>query len=355
MNIDEKYMRRCLQLASKGRGYVSPNPMVGAVIVHDGKIIGEGYHRKYGEPHAEVNAVNSVKRKDLLTESVMYVSLEPCSHYGKTPPCAKLIIDMQIPKVVIAVTDPFPQVDGGGIKMLVDAGVEVVIGVLEQESKELNKEFFSRQVRQRPYIYLKWAQSRDGFIDKIRQDDEPRIPTPISNSFTKMLVHKKRAEMSAIMIGTNTALNDNPSLTTRLWYGKNPVRVVLDRNLKIPETNNIYDNSAQTLIFTESVDKITEKKNTTLIPVVFDDSLLPNLLSALNNYKIDSLLVEGGRQVLESFIVCGLWDEAFVEIAELYFKQGISAPDINGSVISDETQYGARLIHLRNFENHNFL
>ncbi|MFV0468825.1 MAG: bifunctional diaminohydroxyphosphoribosylaminopyrimidine deaminase/5-amino-6-(5-phosphoribosylamino)uracil reductase RibD [Dysgonomonas sp.] len=346
MNIDEKYMQRCLQLASLGRGYTNPNPMVGAVIVYKDKIIGEGYHRQYGKAHAEVNAINSVRNRNLLKESTIYVSLEPCSHYGKTPPCAKLIVDCRIPRVVIATADPFPQVAGGGIKMLEDAGVEVTIGILEKDAIELNKEFFTRQIKHRPYIYLKWAQSKDGFIDKERKADDQNIPTPISNDFTKMLVHKKRAETAAIMIGTNTAIKDNPSLTNRLWYGKNPLRIILDRQLRIPRSYNVYDNTAPTIIFTELENEARKENNTTLIPIVFDNNLLTNILSELNNFKIDSVLVEGGNQLLNGFIQAGLWDEAFVEIANTEFRIGILAPEIKGHMVSNEIKFDAQLLHL---------
>lgn len=346
MNIDEKYMRRCFQLALLGKGYTDPNPMVGAVIVHEGKIIGEGYHRQYGKAHAEVNAIASVQNKELLKESTIYVSLEPCSHYGKTPPCAKLIIDCRIPQVVIATTDPFPQVAGGGIKMLEDAGVKVAVGILEKEAVELNKEFFTRQIKHRPYIYLKWAQSKDGFIDRVREEGDLNIPTPISNDFTKMLVHKKRAETTAIMVGTNTAINDNPSLTTRLWYGKNPLRIILDRQLRVPCSYNIYDNTAPTIIFTESVEETKTENDTMIIPIDFDNNLLTNILSALNNFKIGSVLIEGGNLLLSGFIQTGLWDEAFVEIANTEFKIGILAPEIKGHIISNENKFNAQLLHL---------
>lgn len=355
MNIDEKYMRRCLQLASYGRGYVSPNPMVGAVIVCDGKIIGEGYHRKYGEPHAEVNAVNSVKDKGLLKKSTMYVSLEPCSHYGKTPPCSLLIINCGIPRVVIATQDPFPQVAGGGFKMLKEAGVEIKIGILEKEARALNKDFFSRQERHRPYVYLKWAQTRDGFIDAKRTEGDGKLPTKISSNFTQMLVHKHRSEITSIMVGTNTAILDNPSLTTRLWYGKNPIRVVLDKTLKIPKQSRIFDSSASTLVFTEAVNSKKEIQNISYIPVCFDDNLLTNILMELNNYKIDSILVEGGSRLLNSFIEQRLWDEAFIEIANTDLKKGVKAPLLDAEIVSDIVQTGARLRCLKNNEIHNFL
>ncbi|GAB6012977.1 bifunctional diaminohydroxyphosphoribosylaminopyrimidine deaminase/5-amino-6-(5-phosphoribosylamino)uracil reductase RibD [Viscerimonas tarda] len=327
--MDERYMQRCLQLAGNGRGYVSPNPMVGAVVVCAGKIIGEGFHREYGKAHAEVNAINSVKDKSLLQNSTIYVSLEPCSHYGKTPPCSQLIIDSKIPRVVVATLDPFHKVSGRGIKMLQDVGIEVVVGVMEQEARELNKAFFVSQTQNRPYIYLKWAQTKDGFIDKLRVAGEKPEPTPISNDFTRMLVHKLRAETPAILIGANTAIVDNPSLTTRYWYGKNPTRIILDRQRRIPPDYRIFDDTVHTLVFTETVDVATQLgKRTQLVPLNFDKNSLKNLLAELNNRKLQSLLVEGGREALQSFINAGLWDEAIIETSGMEFGAGVSAPDI---------------------------
>lgn len=339
MLTDEEYMQRCLQLALNGKGYTSPNPMVGAVVVHEGKIIGEGYHRNYGGAHAEVNAINRVKDKSLLKESVIYVSLEPCSHYGKTPPCAQLIIDSHIPRVVVACLDPYPAVSGRGIKMLEDAGIEVKLGVLEQEAQNLNKDFFLAQTQDRPYIYLKWAQTKDGFIDKKRQEGEVPHPTPISNDFCRMLVHKRRAEVDAIMIGTNTAVNDNPSLTTRYWYGRNPVRVVLDRSGRIPSNYTLFDGKVETVIFTEAnmvrpnVEKLSFEK------INFDEHLLENLFMSLKKRKINSILIEGGHQLLKSLIEKKLWDEAYVEISNKSFGEGVSAPSIDGHV-GDEWIWG---------------
>ncbi|WP_108820976.1 bifunctional diaminohydroxyphosphoribosylaminopyrimidine deaminase/5-amino-6-(5-phosphoribosylamino)uracil reductase RibD [Dysgonomonas sp. Marseille-P4361] len=327
MTIDEKYMSRSLQLALNGKEHASPNPMVGAVVVHNDRIIGEGYHRQYGKAHAEVNAINSVKNKSLLKESTIYVSLEPCSHHGKTPPCSQLIIDHQIPRVVVACLDPYPEVSGRGIKMLESAGIKVTTGVLEKEALELNKEFFTVQLSNRPYIYLKWAQTQDGFIDKIRGEHESPQPTPISNDFSRILVHKKRAEIDAIMIGTNTAVNDNPSLTTRYWYGKNPIRIVIDRHGRIPENYNIFDDKIKTIVFTEnSNDKSTESCQ--FITLSFDDKLLDNVFRILKDQKINSVMVEGGSMLLQSLIDKNLWDEAYVETASIHFIKGVKAPCI---------------------------
>jgi len=347
MNTDEKYIQRCLQLAENGRGCVSPNPMVGAVVVCNGKIIGEGFHREYGKAHAEVNAINNVKDKLLLEESTIYVSLEPCSHFGKTPPCAQLIIDSKIKRVVIATLDPFAKVSGRGVKMLQDAGIDVTVGILEKEAYELNKAFFSAQLRHRPYVYLKWAQTKDGFIDKMRQDGDEAKPTPISNSFTKMLVHKLRSEVASIMIGTNTALNDNPSLTTRNWHGKSPVRIILDRQGRIPGNYHIFDNSVKTIVFTETVNEDVLKGKTLFAPVSFGNELFPDILKKLYSLKIDSVLVEGGRQLLQSFIDQNLWDEAFIEVANKEFGDGVKSPDIKGNTISEEETHNSTLIHLK--------
>lgn len=351
MNIHEKYIERCLQLAELGKGYVSPNPMVGSVIVHNERIIGEGYHRQYGQAHAEVNAINSVKNKALLKESIIYVSLEPCSHYGKTPPCAQLIIDSQIPEVVIATLDPNPLVSGRGVKMLEAAGIKVHIGILESKAEKLNQSFFINQLHKRPYIFLKWAQTSDGFIDKIRKEGEEAKPTPISNSFTQMLVHKKRAEVSAIMVGTNTVIKDNPSLTTRHWYGKNPLRVILDRSGKALSTFKIFDNNADTIVFTELVSEVTTSGRTRFFPIRFDENVLFEIMKKLNELKIESVLIEGGRCLLQSFIDSNLWDEAFIEIADIQFKGGVAAPQINGEIINEEFSHGSKLIHLKRHAN----
>lgn len=344
--IDSIFMERCLQLAKRAKGYVSPNPMVGAVVVHDGKIIGEGYHRKYGEAHAEVNAINSVRDKSLLKHSTLYVSLEPCSHFGKTPPCAKLVIDSEIPKVVVAMLDPYPQVAGRGVKMLQDAGVCVHVGCLEAEAKELNKEFICSQINHRPYVYLKWAQTKDGFIDKLRADDAQKVPTPISNDYTMMLVHKKRAEVDAIMVGTNTALIDNPSLTTRLWAGHSPTRVVLDRSGKIPSDAQLLNGKVKTIIFTERENN--SQNNVSWIHLKFDDNLLMNVLAELNKLNIHSVLVEGGTILLQSLIDQGLWNEAFVEVANKEFGEGVEAPFLPLIAQSELQMKESKQLHFKN-------
>lgn len=341
-------MYRCLQLATKGKGAVSPNPMVGAVVVHNNKIIGEGYHRQYGEAHAEVNAIASVKDKSLLKDSTLYVSLEPCSHYGKTPPCAKLIIDSGIPNVIVGCLDPYPKVSGRGIRMLKEAGVNTTVGILEKECIQLNKEFNCVQQKGKPYIYLKWAQSKDGFIDKIR-DSHKVTPSSISNDFTKILVHKLRSEVDAIMIGTNTAILDNPSLTTRLWYGKSPIRIILDRQLKIDLNHRIFDQSTPTLIFTEK-----DKGNHTLTNVEFiktdfnNNSLFQFLFKTLATRGINSIMIEGGAKLLQSVIDERLWDEAVVEISDNNFREGVEAPNIEGIVLKKTRWRESEQIHFLN-------
>ena len=314
MNIEEKYMHRCLELATSGAGHTEPNPMVGAVVVCDGKIIGEGYHRRCGEAHAEVNAIASVKNEELLSKSTIYVSLEPCSHYGKTPPCSELIIR------------PFPAVSGRGVLMLREAGIEVVTGVLEKEARELNKVFMTVQEKHRPYIRLKWAQSNDGFIDKIRESVEEK-PVVFSTPESQVRVHKMRAESAAILVGTNTALLDNPSLNVRKWSGKNPVRMVLDRILKIPQDFHLMDGSIETLVFTEK--KAENRENLEYINIDFSGNVIQQILDEMMRRKLHSLLVEGGSNLLSQFIDSSMWDEAWIETANFELGEGVAAPRIS--------------------------
>lgn len=319
-------MARCISLARGGAGNVAPNPMVGAVIVHQGRVIGEGYHRKYGEAHAEVNAIASVKDESLLKDSTIYVSLEPCSHYGKTPPCAELIIKKQIPRVVVACLDPFPEVSGRGVRMLREAGVEVVTGVMEKEAWELNREFMTFQQLRRPYVYLKWAQSADGFIDSLRTD--ANVPAVVfSSAETTRRVHRLRAQVAAIMVGTQTALLDNPSLTVRHWAGRSPVRVVLDRSLRIPAHYHLLDGSVKTLVFTAT--EAVDRENVEYIRIDFDRPVLPQVMDELYARKLNSLMVEGGAMLLDSFIQEGLWDEMLVETAPVCLGLGVEAPGLS--------------------------
>ena len=303
---DEKYMRRCIQLAYNGLCNTAPNPMVGAVIVHNEQIIGEGYHVRCGQTHAEVNAIRSVKNPDLLKESTIYVSLEPCAHYGKTPPCADLIIEKQIPRIVIGCQDPFAKVAGKGIQKLRDAGREVIVGVLEEECLQLNRRFITFHTRKRPFITLKWAESADGFIDRLRTEGTPTI---LSSPLTGMLVHKLRTEHAAILIGTDTARLDNPRLNVRHWYGPTPVRITIDRHHRLSQDLNLFDGSQPTLVYV--------KEN------------LSEILKDLYERQLQSLLVEGGRQLLQSFINAGLWDEIIVEETPLILGEGVKAPQLS--------------------------
>lgn len=323
MTTDEKYIRRCIELASNGLCNAAPNPMVGAVIVHNGKIIGEGYHARCGEGHAEVNAIRSVKDESLLKDSTIYVSLEPCSHYGKTPPCADLIISKGIPHVVVGCIDPFSQVSGRGIQKLRDAGIDVTVGVLEEECKNLIRRFVTFNTQKRPYITLKWAESADGFIDSNREEGSPVV---LSTPITSMYVHKQRAEHKAILVGRRTAMLDNPSLTTRNWYGANPLRLVTDRNLTLPSDLKLFDHSTPTIVFT--AEKKENEENLEYITIDFSKDILPQILTVLYERKIQSLMVEGGTTLLQSFIDSGLWDEMFVEHSAKVLGEGVKSPVI---------------------------
>ena len=324
---NKKYINRCLELAKNGLGNVAPNPMVGCVITHNNKIIGEGYHEKYGGVHAEVNAIESVKDKSLLLESTLYVNLEPCSHYGKTPPCSDLIITNNIPKVIIGSKDPFVEVAGKGIEKLQNAGIEVIVDVLKDECLKLNKRFFTFQNKKRPYIILKWAETVDGFFDSIRHKNEDAQINWITDSKTKALVHKWRSEEMAIMVGSNTAVNDNPKLDVREWTGKNPLRILLDSELKTPRDYNIFDDSTPTLIFTSK--KIKSTKNTEFASLNSDKNILNQIIDTLYEKQIQSVLIEGGKTLLEIFIERQLWDEARVLVGNKTFSEGLKAPVLN--------------------------
>ena len=345
MTSELKYMYRCLQLAQNGVSYVAPNPMVGAVVVCNDKIIGEGYHRRYGEAHAEPNAINSVKNKSLLAESTLYVNLEPCSHYGKTPPCADFIIEHKISKVIIGTLDPNPKVSGRGVELMRKAGIEVIVGVLEKECRELNKRFFIFQEQQRPYVLLKWAQTKDGFIDK-KRTDRTEEPLLISNAITKQLTHKMRAENQSILVGANTVLLDNPSLTVRNWSGKSPVRIAIDRQGRIPSDYNLFDRSILTLVFSEKYRE--NEHNLEFIKVVFDEHVLRSLLRILFERNINSVLVEGGASILNSFIEAGLWDEANIEISPVYIGDGVKTPILNKLPVSDKNFDGHKWLFFEN-------
>ena len=344
MSIDEQYMSRCIQLGKLGAGNVAPNPMVGAVLVYDDKIIGEGYHQKYGEGHAEVNCINSVseKNKSLIEKSTIYVSLEPCSHYGKTPPCADLIIGNNIKKVVIGIKDIYKEVAGTGIKKLKDAGIEVTTGVLEKECGDLNKRFFTFHQQQRPYIMLKWAQSAN---DQIGSKNGERIL--ISNEYTNRLVHKWRSEEASILIGTGTAIQDNPSLTTRLWKGENPVRIVIDKELKLSANLNVFSKETNTIIF--NFVKESNEGNLQFIKLK-KEKFLEEMLDVLYKINVQSVLVEGGAKTLQSFIDAGLWDEArVITNEEMVIENGIGAPEMkNFKLINQKRYFNDSISYFRN-------
>ena len=325
----EFYIKRCIELAKKATGKTYPNPLVGAVIVHNGKIIGEGYHQKAGEPHAEINAINSVENPELLPESTIYVSLEPCAHFGKTPPCSLKLKEIGFRKVVIGAMDSHDKVNGKGKKILVDAGIETISGILENDCRELNKRFFTFHEKKRPYLILKWAESQDGYIDKDFK------PTKISNELSSQFVHQIRSEEHAILAGTQTALNDNPSLTTRLIEGRNPVRILIDFELKIPRDFKIYNNEAPTLVFNQEKD--AEEENIKFIKIS-KENFLEELMQKLFENQIQSVLVEGGSRTLQTFINANLWDETIIIKNEnLILENGTKAPKFEGNL--DKKKY----------------
>jgi diaminohydroxyphosphoribosylaminopyrimidine deaminase/5-amino-6-(5-phosphoribosylamino)uracil reductase len=344
MALHEIYMRRCLELAALGAGSVSPNPMVGAVIVHEDKIIGESYHQIYGEAHAEVNAVNMViNRYDNYTElfknSTIYVSLEPCAHYGKTPPCADLIIKHLIPRVVIGCRDPFAEVDGKGIEKLRAASVEVIVGILEDESRWLNRRFFTQVQKHRPYVILKWAQTTNGFFAP--SDGSQHWITGIES---RKLVHQWRSEEDAILVGKNTVLADNPQLNVRYAEGKSPKRVVIDRRLELDKHFNVFDQSVETLVFNEIKTDIDGR--TKYIGLEDFERYVPQyILFQLYLQDIQSVIIEGGAQTLNKFIEAGLWDEARVFTGPTVLNNGIIAPVVSGSIATSCT-VGADLLNI---------
>jgi len=322
-----QFMRRALELAELGRGKVSPNPLVGCVIVHDGLIIGEGYHEEYGLAHAEVNAIRAVENQELLRESTVYVTLEPCAHFGKTPPCANLLADKKVKKVIIATVDSNPLVGGKGIQILKDAGIEVITGVLEQEVRAQNRRFFTQIEKQRPYIILKWAQTADGFV--ARKDFSSKW---ISSARSRQLVHKWRAEEDAIMVGKNTAKYDDPSLSVRDWVGKNPLRIVVDSRLELPSSLKVFDRSVPTVCYNTVKAEIQENLNFVKLNPDFS---IQDILEDLHNRNVQSLIVEGGSYLLNKFLSAELWDEARVFTSKTKFELGIQAPVM--SVPSSET------------------
>jgi diaminohydroxyphosphoribosylaminopyrimidine deaminase/5-amino-6-(5-phosphoribosylamino)uracil reductase len=336
MQNGEIFMKRCIELANKAMGYVSPNPMVGSVIVYEGKIIGEGYHENYGKSHAEVNAIASVKDKSLLPKSTLYVNLEPCAHYGKTPPCSDLIIEHKIPKVVIGCLDTFSEVAGKGIVKMENAGIEVIVGVLKKESRALNKRFFTFHEKERPYIILKWAGSNDGFIAPKNQTE----PFWMTSSKSKKLVHQWRAEEDAILVGRITAEKDNPSLTVREVKGKNPIRIIIDRDLKLSVNLNLFNSETQTLIFNNVK---TEKIDLNYFIKIEFNTLISNILCKLHEQNIQSVIIEGGSKTLQSFIDKNIWDEARIFTTNKELTDGVKSPNIKGKIIEEKEVGGDSL------------
>ncbi len=344
MNSDDHFMQRCLQLAEKGFGQTEPNPYVGAVIVHQGSIIGEGFHERFGGPHAEVNAIRAVADKALLKESTIYVNLEPCSHQGKTPPCADLIVGMGIPRVVIAMQDPNELVSGNGIQKLIDSNIEVNTGILEQQARWLNRRFITFHSKKRPYIILKWAQTRDGFIDIDRANPADSLKNNwITGPELKTLVHRWRAQEQAILIGYNTLKNDNPQLTVREWTGRNPQRILVTDALP-GEHFNIFNQDQKTLVFNPHKNATTEKAE--YIKIDFDHTIIHSILVKLFEKNIGSLMIEGGRKTLQSFIHSGLWDEARVLTGNKTFEKGLQAPVLSHAIEKDRAQYGNDLVQI---------
>jgi diaminohydroxyphosphoribosylaminopyrimidine deaminase/5-amino-6-(5-phosphoribosylamino)uracil reductase len=326
-------------------GTTYPNPLVGCVIVFGNKIIGEGWHIKSGESHAEVIAIESVKNKELLSSSTLYVSLEPCSHFGKTPPCADLILKYNIPNVVIGTIDPNSKVAGKGIQKLIDAEVNVTVGILEKECNELNKRFFTFHKKNRPYIILKWAESSDGFISPKNKSEQK--PVWISNEYSRQLVHKWRSEEQAILVGTQTILDDNPTLTVREWVGENPIRVVIDKENNIDSSSNVYDNQAKTIVFSNK--EINSNFDTIqYIKIDFDKNSTQAIADKLFENNIQSIIIEGGRKTIQSFIDANLWNEARVFIGEINLIEGTKAPELNRSFHSKVTVKNDTLLTYRN-------
>jgi len=342
----EKYMERCLSLAGLASGMVSPNPMVGCVIVRHDKIIGEGYHHEYGGPHAEVIAVASVRHQEFLKDSTLYVSLEPCAHFGKTPPCSDLILRMKIPQVVIGTPDPCPLVEGKGIEVLTKAGIQIRTGILEKECIELNRRFFTFHIKKRPYILLKWAQTADGFIGLTLKRDERAKRFWISNQLSRRFVHKCRAEVDAILIGTTTASTDDPALTVRDWSGKNPLRIIIDRSCRLPRSLRVFDRNSDTVIFNGLRNETHGHIKYTAID--FNHDIHAQILEYLYKCQVQSLMVEGGAFTLRSFIEKNLWDEAHIYQGTGMAFGGTRAPEITGNITACEYFDDTRLTILRN-------
>lgn len=340
MSPDEKYMQRALQLAKLGGISVAPNPLVGAVIVHRDEIIGEGYHQKFGEAHAEVNAVNSVKDQTLLQESTIYVTLEPCSHFGKTPPCADLLVRSQFKRVVIAQIDPFSEVSGRGIEKLRNAGIQVDCGILEDEAKELNKRFITFHMKKRPFVTLKWAQTSDGFIDRDRSEQTPSGINWISQPETQVITHQLRISEQAILVGWRTVLNDNPSLTARAFAGTNPIRIVIDPQLQAPEDSTVFTDGSKTIVLNRKEEKVLGSVHYLNLQQFNPGAIL----SKLHELQISSVIIEGGAFTLTQFIESGLWDEALVIVGEHEFESGMKAP-VLPKMVNRQVPFGKDLLN----------
>ncbi len=340
MNIHEKYISRCISLGKNGQPSTYPNPSVGCVLVHNNRIIGEGYTSAYGGAHAEVNAIASVKNKGLLKEATLYSTLEPCSHFGKTPPCADLIITNNIPKVVIGILDPHEKVAGRGIRKLKDAGREVTTGILEKECRAHHNRFLTFHEKKRPYILLKWAETIDGFIApaKEKRNAQPE-PFWITSPPSRQRVHQWRSEEQAILVGTTTVLEDNPKLDIRHWSGKNPVRLVLDRSLKINGNYHVLDRTIPTIIFTEEIDSSKYIEGIDYELIDFSTNIAQQLCNHFHKRNILSVFVEGGKRTIETFIEANLWDEARVFTGTSHFKRGTTAPKLSGKLVKQEYIY----------------
>ncbi len=336
MTSHDTYIKRCLQIAKNGLGSTRPNPMVGAVIVYKDQIISEGFTSAYGGNHAEVNAINAVKDPSLLEKSTIYVTLEPCSHFGKTPPCSDLIIARKIPNVVIGCVDDNPEVAGKGIARLKAAGCHVTVGVLEAECKEHHKRFFSIHQKQRPYIILKWAETQDGFIAPKSRNEQK--PVWITNKYSRQLVHKWRAEEQAILVGTQTVIEDNPSLTVRDWSGANPIRIVLDKDFKLAPEANIFNTDAETLVIGGANHELEDALPSNVsIDWSLKQDIAKQICAVLYQRNINSVIIEGGAQTLQTFIDENLWDEARVFIGPSQFNEGVKAPKLNGLLVSEQS------------------
>lgn len=353
VTLHEKYMRRCIEIARNGQGLSAPNPSVGAVIVHNDRILGEGFTSSYGGPHAEVNAIRSVKEKELLSKSTLYVTLEPCSHFGKTPPCANLIVENKIPEVVIGIKDPHAKVAGKGIDILQKAGCSVNLGVLENQCREHHRRFLTFHEQKRPYIILKWAQTADGFLAPTKKERNSN-PEPywITNDYSRQLVHKWRSEEQAILVGTNTVLEDNPKLDTRLWKGKAPIRLIIDKNHKIPKGFHVLDGKQPTIIFISIKDLDNKLQNYDLQFIEFDDKFILELSKNLFESNILSVFVEGGAKTLQAFINANLWDEARIFTSKNTFANGIKAPTLQGQLFTEKSILNDHLKIIRNDKKH---